>query len=161
MFPLLSSSLLKKRGRRLTAHRCLKTSPSSTARTLCILLGVTQVCKTSSPTWSTALLSERGTEGCCASAAGVTGVEGVGAGWCWPVAVGAGCCWLVVVGAADMGVTGVLVQNSLLKLSKASMSIVCSSVAGGMLHAAERSPNDGTKLSGSLICVMEKNDIYV
>ena len=65
----------------------------------------------------------------------------------------------MVVGAADMGVAGVFVENSSLKLSKSSMSIVCSSVAGGMLHEAERSPNDGTKFSGSLICVIEKNDM--
>ena len=83
----------------------------------------------------------------------------VGAGWWSLLVLSVGCRWLVVVGAADMGVAGVLVENSSLKLSKASMSIVCSCVAGGMRNAAERSPNDGTKLSGSLICVIEKDDI--
>ena len=96
---------------------------SCTARTPCIRLGVTQVCRTSSLTRLVELLAETDIEGHDGGVPGGAtdsdGVEGVVA-------------------------TGVLAQTSSLKLSNASMSIVCSSGAAGMLHREEgKLLNDG------------------
>lgn len=107
---------------------------SSIARTPCIRLGVTQVCRTSSLTRSVELLAETDVEGRDVGVpGGKTDTEGVEA-----------FSGDKVEGVVGTGVAGVLTQISSLKLSNASMSIVCSSGATGTLHRAEgKSPNDG------------------
>ena len=115
-------------------HRYRVSSFSSTARTPCIRLGVTQVCRTSSLTRSAELLPETDIEGRDAGVpSGATDSEGVEA-----------FSGDKVEGVVGTGVAGVLAQTSSLKLSNASMSIVCSSGAAGMLHREEgKLLNDG------------------
>lgn len=123
----VSSSLVKKYGRSLTAHLCLSCSLSRASCTLFTLLGVTHVRMTSSPTLTltvfTALLASTG-----------NGADGVAAGG----GVAAEC------GTGVTSAEGRLSTSSF-KLTNVSTSIVLRSWKGGTL--GEKLTDNGSRFS--------------